>query len=326
MEIVTFVEQKGGAVGRGPKVGALLKGEYILDFARAVADSQVEMPRGETASSPANPLAWFDLDDVWLKQARRAYDEVSAKSEGLEDARGKGLLVERSQARLLAPVPRPGKLICIGLNYRDHAAESNLKIPERPVVFSKFTTSVVAPGEPVILPATSQQVDYEAELAVVIGRRTKSVSSRRALEYVLGYTVFNDVSARDFQFADGQWQRGKSCDTFAPMGPAIVTTDDVSDPHKLSIELRLNGKTMQNSNTDQLIFGVPELISFLSATITLEPGDVIATGTPAGVGFARQPPVFLKDGDVMEVEIEKLGKLTSPVIAAGESISKLAHS
>src|SRR5712691_733615 len=170
----------------------------------------------EYASSPANPLAWFDLDAVWLKQARRAYDEVSAKREGLEGARGKGLLVECSQARLLAPVPRPGKLICIGLNYRDHAAESNMKILERPVVFSKFTSSLVAPGEPVILPATSQQVDYEAELAVVIGRRTKSVISRRALEYVLGYTVFNDVSARDFQFADGQWQRGKSCDTFAP--------------------------------------------------------------------------------------------------------------
>ncbi len=322
MEIVTFVNQKGSADERGQRVGALLSGEYILDFARALADTQA----GIYASSPANPLAWFDLDDVWLKQARRAYDEVSAKSEGLEGARGKGLLVECSRVRLLAPVPRPGKLICIGLNYRDHAAESKMKIPERPVVFSKFTTSVVAPGEPVMLPATSQQVDYEAELAVVIGRRTKSVSSRRALEYVLGYTVFNDVSARDFQFADGQWQRGKSCDTFAPMGPAIVTTDDVSDPHKLSIKLHLNGKTMQNSNTDQLIFGVPELIAFLSETITLEPGDVIATGTPAGVGFARKPPVFLKDGDVMEVEIEKLGKLTNPVIAARESISEFAHS
>jgi 2-keto-4-pentenoate hydratase/2-oxohepta-3-ene-1,7-dioic acid hydratase in catechol pathway len=167
----------------------------------------------------------------------------------------------------------------------------------------------------VVLPPTSEQVDYEAELAVVIGRRAKNVSAERALEYVLGYTAFNDVSARDFQFADGQWQRGKSCDTFAPMGPKIVTTDVVPDPHKLSIKLTLNGQTMQDSNTNQLIFGVPELIEFLSQTITLEPGDVIATGTPPGVGFARKPPVFLRPGDVMEVDIESVGKLNSRVIA-----------
>ena len=199
-----------------------------------------------------------------------------------------------------------------------------MAIPERPVVFSKFSTAVIAPGEPVVLPATSNQVDYEAELAVVIGRRAKNVSVNRGLDYVLGYTVFNDVSARDFQFADGQWQRGKSCDTFAPMGPKIVTADVVPDPHKLSIKLHLNGKTMQDSNAYQLIFGVPELVSFLSETITLEPGDVIATGTPPGVGFARKPPVFLKAGDVMEVEIEGLGMLNTPVIQA-EEVSKLAQ-
>jgi 2-keto-4-pentenoate hydratase/2-oxohepta-3-ene-1,7-dioic acid hydratase in catechol pathway len=226
------------------------------------------------------------------------------------------MLVNRSQVQLLAPVPRPGKLICIGLNYRDHAAESKMPIPERPVVFSKFSTSVIGPGEPVVLPATSKQVDYEAELAVVIGRQCRNVKASRAYEYVLGYSLINDVSARDFQFADGQWQRGKSCDTFAPLGPAIVTTSQVPDPHKLSIKLRLNGKTMQDSNTDQLIFGVPELVEFLSETITLEPGDVIATGTPPGVGFARTPPIFIQPGDVMEVEIEKVGLLRTPVIAA----------
>jgi len=191
-------------------------------------------------------------------------------------------------------------------------------------VFSKFASAVIAPGEPVVLPAASAQVDYEAELAVVIGRRAKGVSANQAFDYVLGYTCLNDVSARDFQFADGQWQRGKSCDTFAPMGGYIATTDEIPDPHKLSIKLRLNGQTMQDSNTDQLIFGVPQLIEFLSQTITLEPGDVIATGTPAGVGFARQPPVFLKAGDQMEVEIEGLGTLTTPVVAAGKATGRSA--
>ncbi len=150
------------------------------------------------------------------------------------------------------------------------------------------------------------------------------MSANRALDYVLGYTCFNDVSARDFQFADGQWQRGKSCDTFAPMGPTIVTADTISDPHKLSIKLVLNGRTMQDSNTDQLIFGVPELIEFLSQTITLEPGDVIATGTPPGVGFARKPPVFLRPGDVMEVVIESVGWLNNPLVAAGEAVGTSA--
>jgi acylpyruvate hydrolase len=193
-------------------------------------------------------------------------------------------------------------------------------------VFSKFTTSVIAPGEPVFLPPSSQKVDYEAELAVVVGRKTHGVRADRALEHVLGYTIVNDVSARDFQFADGQWQRGKSCDTFAPMGPSIVTTSEVADPHRLFIKLHLNGKTMQDSNTDQLIFGVPKLIEFLSETITLEPGDVIATGTPAGVGFARKPPVFLQPGDVMQVEIGGLGTLENRVIAEGETAGKVAYS
>src|SRR6267142_466353 len=269
----------------------------------------------ERADRPANPLSWFDMDGPWYQKSRETYETLTRDAGALAQAREKGLLIRSEDAYWFAPVPRPGKLICIGLNYRDHAAESNMPIPERPVVFSKFATSVIAPGEPVVLPASSEQVDYEAELAVVIGRRAKNVSVDRALDYVLGYTAFNDVSARDFQFADGQWQRGKSCDTFAPMGPKIVTTDVVPDPHKLSIKLTLNGQTMQNSNTDQLIFGVPELIEFLSQTITLEPEDVIATGTPAGVGFARKPPVFLRPGDVMEVEIDRVGKLNSQVVA-----------
>jgi 2-keto-4-pentenoate hydratase/2-oxohepta-3-ene-1,7-dioic acid hydratase in catechol pathway len=299
MHIITFTSYDGP----GPQVGALLNSEYLLNFANAYGSSKTS----------GSQLAWLDMDAEWFQKCRRTYDSLVNDASAIADAAEKGWLTRRADAYWLAPVPRPGKLICIGLNYRDHAAESNMAIPERPVVFSKFSTAVIAPGEAVIVPATSQQVDYEAELAVVMGRRAKNVSVSSALEYVLGYTGFNDVSARDFQFADGQWQRGKSCDTFAPMGPFIVTTDEIPDPHKLSIKLRLNGKTMQDSNTDQLIFGVPELIAFLSETITLEPGDVIATGTPPGVGFARKPPVFLKAGDEMEVEIEKIGVLNNVV-------------
>jgi 2-keto-4-pentenoate hydratase/2-oxohepta-3-ene-1,7-dioic acid hydratase in catechol pathway len=273
----------------------------------------------EPSLRPANPLSWFDIDGEWFQRASQTSKELVKDEAALERAKAHGLLVSSRDAYWFAPVPRPGKLICIGLNYRDHAAESNMAIPERPVIFSKFSTCVIAPGEPVVIPSTSQQVDYEAELAVVIGRRAKNVKATRAIDYVLGYTAFNDVSARDFQFADGQWQRGKSCDTFAPMGQAIVTTDEITDPHKLSIKLVLNGQTMQDSNTDQLIFGVPELIEFLTESITLEPGDVIATGTPPGVGFARKPPVFLKPGDQMEVLIEGMGGLGNPVVAAESS-------
>ena len=267
---------------------------------------------------PANPLSWFDMDGLWFQRANETRKKLVTDQNALTHALQNGLLVTSSDAYWFAPVPRPGKLICIGLNYRDHAAESNMPIPERPVIFSKFSTCVIAPGEPVVIPPTSQQVDYEAELAVVIGRRAKNVKASQALDYVLGYTGFNDVSARDFQFADGQWQRGKSCDTFAPMGQTIVTTDQITDPHKLSIKLVLNGQTMQDSNTDQLIFGVPELIEFLTESITLEPGDVIATGTPPGVGFARKPPVFLRPGDKMEVLIEGIGGLGNPVEASTE--------
>jgi 2-keto-4-pentenoate hydratase/2-oxohepta-3-ene-1,7-dioic acid hydratase in catechol pathway len=313
MQIITFITHETDG-WQPPRVGALLNSEYLLNFEQAF----------EGVKSP-NHLAWLDMDGPWFQKSRETYEALANDASAVAEAAEKGWLTKRSDAYWLAPVPRPGKVICIGLNYRDHAAESNMAIPERPVVFSKFATSVIAPGEAVVLPATSAQVDYEAELAVVIGRRAKNVGANSAFDYVLGYTVFNDVSARDFQFADGQWQRGKSCDTFAPMGPFIVTADEIPDPHKLSIKLRLNGKTMQDSNTDQLIFGVPELIAFLSETITLEPGDVIATGTPPGVGFARKPPVFLKQGDEMEVEIEKIGTLNSVVHnAAEEGISKTA--
>jgi 2-keto-4-pentenoate hydratase/2-oxohepta-3-ene-1,7-dioic acid hydratase in catechol pathway len=307
MQIVTYIINVPGGSNQTPRVGAILPGgDHILDFALAT----------EPALSGTSQLSWLDMDGVPFQRALAAYKKVRSTERDLDTAIRDGLTVKRSDVTLLAPVPRPGKLICIGLNYRDHAEESNMPIPERPVVFSKFTTSVIGPGQHVVVPSTSEKVDYEAELAVVIGRYAKNVSLELALDYVLGYTIVNDISARDFQFADGQWQRGKSCDTFAPMGEIITTADEIPDPQNLSIKLRLNGNTMQDSNTDQLIFGIRELIAFLSETITLEPGDVIATGTPPGVGFARKPPVFLKDGDVMEVEIEGLGILINPVTAA----------
>lgn len=304
-----------------PRMGILLHNDgrdngYRLDCERLF----------DSADRPANPLAWFDMDGRWFQKSREVYEKLVREKSALAEAQEKNWLVRREDAYWFAPVPRPGKVICIGLNYRDHAAESGLPIPERPVVFSKFSTAVIAPGEPVVLPATSDQVDYEAELAVVIGRRAKNVSAKTAYDYVLGYTAFNDISARDFQFADGQWQRGKSCDTFAPMGQTIVTTDVIPDPHKLSIKLLLNGKTMQDSNTDQLIFGVPQLIEFLSQSITLEPGDVIATGTPSGVGFARKPPIFLRPGDMMEVQVEGIGALGNPVVAAEENVAQTSVS
>lgn len=265
---------------------------------------------------PANPLDWFDIDGKWFQTARDTARRLESDANAFADAKKNGLLLPSGDAYWFAPVPRPGKLVCIGLNYRDHAEESGLAVPKAPVIFSKFSSCVIAPGEPIIIPPSSEKVDYEAELAVVIGRRASRVTADRAYDYVLGYTALNDVTARDFQFGDGQWQRGKSCDTFAPMGQTIVTTDEIPDPHALRISLTLNGAVMQDSNTSQLIFQVPELIEYITASTTLEPGDVIATGTPAGVGFARKPPVFLKAGDQVEVMIEKIGGVGNPIAIA----------
>jgi 2-keto-4-pentenoate hydratase/2-oxohepta-3-ene-1,7-dioic acid hydratase in catechol pathway len=268
------------------------------------------------AERPANPLDWFDMDGRWFQRAREAAVRLERDPSALDDARRNGWLVASSDAYWFAPVPRPGKIVCVGLNYRDHAEEIRLAIPTTPVIFSKFSSCVIAPGEPVVIPPTSEKVDYEAELAIVIGRRATRVTAGRAYHHVLGYTTMNDVTARDFQQSDGQWQRSKSCDTFAPMGQAIVTTDEIPDPHALRITMTLNGAVMQDSHTSQMIFRVPELIEFITSSITLEPGDVIATGTPAGVGVGRKPPVFLKPGDRMEVDIERIGALGNPIEAS----------
>lgn len=219
--------------------------------------------------------------------------------------------------RVLAPLHRPGKVLCIGLNYRDHANETGSPIPNQPIVFSKFSQAVIGPDDIIRLPAVSQEVDYEAELVVVIGKRAKHVRKEQAFQHVAGYTVGNDVSARDWQKGrpGGQWLLGKTPDTFAPLGPWLVTADEVGDPHSLRIQLRLNGQTMQDSSTKELIFGVDELIAHISQLVTLEPGDVIYTGTPPGVGVARKPPVFLKPGDTVEVDIEHVGVLRNTVAA-----------
>lgn len=218
-----------------------------------------------------------------------------------------------NEVEILAPLANPGKVLCIGLNYLDHAAESEMKLPVEPVFFNKFATSITGPGQPIILPSISKQVDFEAELAIVIGKTGKAVTRDKAMELVAGYTVFNDVSARDLQFQDGQWVKGKALDSFAPIGPYLVTTDEISDPHQLAVRLWLNEQLMQNGNTSQMIFKIPELISYLSRFFTLEPGDIIATGTPPGVGFVRKPPVYLKDGDMVTIEIEGIGRLSNPV-------------
>lgn len=230
-------------------------------------------------------------------------------------ARGRPL--EDQALELLAPVPDPQKVICVGLNYADHARESGQTPPAEPVIFCKFVTAVIGHGQPIVLPAASNQVDYEAELVVVIGRGGRNINKSDARSHIAGYCPGHDVSARDWQLRKpgGQWLLGKSFDTFAPFGPELVTADEIDDPGRLDIRLRLNGRTMQDSNTSQFIFSVDELVAYISRVCTLAPGDVIFTGTPPGVGAARKPPVFLKPGDEVEVEIERLGVLRNPVIA-----------
>ncbi len=219
-----------------------------------------------------------------------------------------------ADVRLLPPIPDPQKIICVGQNYRDHCAEQNVPVPDRPIIFTKFVTSLAGPRENIVLPRISSQIDFEVELAFVIGKAGKHISKERALEHVAGYMVFNDITARDIQRGDKQWVRGKSCDTFAPCGPALVTRDEIPDPQSLALELRVNGVVMQSSNTNQMIFGIAELVAFLSQTITLVPGDIISTGTPPGVGHFRMPPVYLKPGDKVVATIEKLGSLENTCI------------
>lgn len=225
-----------------------------------------------------------------------------------------GPRIPLGSAKLMAPIPRPPKIICVGLNYRDHAIESNMPIPSIPTIFTKFATSVIGPGDTVVLPKKTAQPDYEAEFAFVIGKGGRNIPADKWQDHVFGYMNVNDVSARDIQLATSQWVMGKTFDTFCPMGPWIVTADEIADPHNLDISITVSGEVLQHSNTKHLIFRIPTLIEYLSSVFTLEPGDVISTGTPAGVGFARKPPRFLRQGDEMIVKVEGLGELRNPVV------------
>lgn len=239
-----------------------------------------------------------------LEAARALATQADAEQVRLEDA------------QLMAPVLRPGKILCVGLNYRDHAIESNMAIPEVPTIFLKLPNAVTGPDAEIVLPQTSTQPDYEAELAAVIGRGGKNIRREDWKQHVLGYTILNDVSARDVQLATSQWTLGKSFDTFAPIGPSIVTTDEIEDPHTLDIELSINGEVLQRSNTRHLIFKLPDLIAHLSSVISLEPGDIISTGTPAGVGLGRTPKRWLKPGEEIVIKIERIGELRNRTVAA----------
>ena len=281
----------------------------VAELARAVKDS------GGVAS--------------WLLEANNTLEVITRGAPAIRDI---DALISVSEPRTgreypldeieFLPAVYPQKILAIGRNYVDHAIEGGAEPPKAPLIFNKLSNSLSAHNAPIILPTISSQVDYEAELAVIIGRNAKRVDEAAALDYVFGYTLINDVSARDLQFGDGQWTRGKGLDTFAPLGPFITTRDEIADVQSLNIEGRLNGEVMQSSNTGKMIFPVAYLISYLSQGLTLEPGDVIATGTPEGVGIFRDPPVLLKAGDVFEVTIEKLGTLRNsvsepPAVAGG---------
>ncbi len=266
----------------------------VLDFA---ASQNLALP----AASPMEILK----TEGTVPFLRRLWDLL----EGFEE----GTVYDYEEVRFLPPVPWPEKIICLGRNFIDHCEEQGKSPPERPIIFAKFRNALVGHREKILLPESSSAVDYEAEMVVVIGRGGKRIPQAQAAKHILGFTIGNDVSARDCQFGDGQWVRGKSFDTFLPLGPFVVSPDEVEEPHSLRIRLELNGKTMQDSSTSKMIFPVDFLISYISKDITLSPGDIICTGTPAGVGYFRDPQVFLKDGDRIRIEIEKIGVLENSV-------------
>jgi len=250
-----------------------------------------------------------------MKEFLEAGDNANSRAQAIIDSGTHA--ISATDVTIHAPIDNPEKIICIGLNYADHAAESSMPIPDEPIVFSKYASSIIGPDENIVAPSASTQVDYEVELVVVIGKRGRNISEEDALDHVAGYMVGHDVSARDYQLEKpgAQWMMGKTFDTFAPIGPDLVTTDDVPDPHNLGIRCILNGETVQDSNTSQLIFGVPKLIAYLAHVFTLTPGDLIFTGTPHGVGMGREPQLWLKHGDHVICEIDGLGRLENPVIS-----------
>ncbi len=303
MKLVTYIHGEAshlGAISDGRLVNL---GQAWAAYPHSTADTAgLECPSDMEALLQSGQETW------------RRLSRVVAWAEALPETDGHALWRPLDGVRLAAPLANPSKIICVGLNYHDHCREQDLDVPQRPVLFAKFPSTIIGPEDEITWPDDlSQQVDYEAELAVIIGRRGWNIPVDEAYEYVAGYTNLNDVSARDVQVADGQWVRGKSFDTFCPLGPYLLTADEVPDPHDLRIRCWVNGELRQDSNTRELVFDVPRLVAYISRTCTLVPGDIISTGTPGGVGVYRKPPIFLKPGDVVEVEVEKLGRLRNRV-------------
>ena len=281
--------------------------DHIVDLATAAEKYAAATQHSVPLDAFADVATFISAANGVVETAQKVVDWV--QDNGLE-----AYTIELDSADIRLPLAKPGKIICAGLNYADHCREHGFDLPKRPVLFSKFTTSLLPHrGEITWSPEITQQVDFEAELAVIIGREARYVKEATAMDHVAAYTIINDVSARDVQFADGQWIRGKSFDTFCPIGPYAVTADAIADPHDLAIQCRVNGQSMQNSNTGEMIFKIPYLIEYISHFCTLQPGDIISTGTPHGVGVFREPQVFLKPGDVVEVEIEGIGVLRNTV-------------
>lgn len=293
----------------GPRLGASA-GDHVIDLNAAYAGyltSQAVPDAAARAAAevPADAAAFLRGGAQALERARAAV-RYAMEVPSL-------VTHPRSALRLLSPVPNPPKVICLGLNYMDHAAEASMKPPDYPVLFSKYASTLIGHGEPIRIPRVSDKVDYEAELAVVIGRPGRYVSEADALDYVAGYTILNDVSVRDYQMRTSQWTTGKMFHRSTPVGPELVTADEVGDPESLEIELTVNGRVLQKGSTRDMIFAVAKTVAYISEICELEPGDIIATGTPAGVGFTRQPPIFLKPGDTVTVRIDGLGALSNPV-------------
>ncbi len=314
MKLVTYESAKQ------PRLG-VVHDEIVVDVAAAyasIANGKIKDAKVAAAAKVLRKLGRAPYDMIELlglgEKYRQALGIIAAGAVVLGKKSPKGLLVPLAKAKLRAPIAHPNKITCIGLNYADHAREGGHEPPPAPIFFLKSHNTICGPGDAIKLPPNSAQVDYEAELAVVIGKRGTRISEADAHQYIAGYTILHDVSARDMQFGDKQWFRGKSCDTFAPTGPWIVTPDELKDPHNLRISLTLNGETLQDSNTSNLIFKVPFLVSYLSQSVTWEVGDLISTGTPPGVGFARKPPLFMKAGDSVSVSVEGIGTLTNPVV------------
>jgi acylpyruvate hydrolase len=297
MKLVRF-----STTGQTPRLG-VLQGDRIADLQTSLAASLTR--RGVSRGA--------ELAAALIPHSTRAFLEGGPLAEEAVAGIKEWVTVPASSARLHAPITDPGKFICIGLNYRDHAEEANQPIPKEPPIFAKWSNAILDPNEPILRPRGSNQLDWEVELGVVIGKPARFVSRDKALDYVWGYTIINDVSARDFQFIGSQWMAGKIPETFAPVGPYIADRAEIPDPHVLELKLWVNGTQMQGGNTKTFIFDVRYIVSYLSGLMTLSPGDLIATGTPPGVGFARKPPVFLQPGDTCRLEITGLGQIENPV-------------